>query len=99
MAHNGDLFPAHPVDRRGTDVERPDIVEHLQAVPVAAGYPDLVLVQHRCMRALRRRNLSCREGRPRPSPCRDFEDVYAVVVRGALLAAADYHDLAPDERR
>jgi hypothetical protein len=96
-AHNGDLFPAHPVERRATDVKRPDVVERLQAVP-AAEYPDLVLVQHRCMRASRRRNISRREGRPRPSASRDVEDVHAVVVRGAL-AAADYHDLAPDERR
>jgi len=39
-ARNGDLFPAHPVERRATDVDRPDIVERLQAVP-AADYHDL----------------------------------------------------------
>ena len=90
-ARSGDLFPAHPV-------ERPDIVERLQSVP-ATEYPDLVLVQHRCVRASsQRRNLPRHEGRPRPSPCRDVEDVCSVVVRGAL-AAADYHDLAPEERR
>jgi hypothetical protein len=32
-AHDSDLFPAHPVERRATDVERPDIVGRLQTVP------------------------------------------------------------------
>jgi hypothetical protein len=41
-ARYGDLFPAHPV-------ERPNIVERLQAIP-AAEYLDLVLVQNRCVR-------------------------------------------------
>ena len=65
-AHDSDLFPAHPVERRATDVERPDIVGRLQTVP-AAEYLDLVLVRHRRMRASRRKNLSCRESRPQPS--------------------------------
>jgi hypothetical protein len=45
-----------------------------------------------------RRNLPRRERRPRPSPRRAVENIYAVVVLGAF-AAADYHDLAHDERR
>lgn len=46
---NGDLFSAHPVERRATGVERPDIVEHPQAVP-ATDYHDFVPEEAECAR-------------------------------------------------
>ena len=95
-SRDGDLLPAHPVEG-AADVERPDVVQRLQPVP-AAENPDLVLVQHRRVRAPRRRHVPARERRARPAPRGDVEDEYAVVVRGALTAA-DYDDLAADERR
>ena len=60
-ARNRDLFSANRVERRATELQRPDIVEHLQAVP-SVEYPDLDLVQHNGMRASRRRNLPRGEG-------------------------------------
>jgi hypothetical protein len=91
-----DLVPAHPVERRAAHVERPDIVERLQAIAPAEN-PDLALVQNGRVRASRRGNIRRRERRARPPPRRDVEDEDAIVVRRAL-AAADDDDFAPDER-
>ena len=79
-AHNGHLFSTHLVEQRATNLEHPDIVERLQAVP-SVEYPDLVLVRHSGVRASRRRNLLPRgECQPQPSPRRHVEGIYAVVV-------------------
>jgi len=85
-SRDGDLLPAHPVEG-ATDVECPDIVQRLRPVP-AAEDPDLVLVRHS----------PARERRARPALRGDVEDECTVLVRGTL-AAADYDDLAADERR
>jgi hypothetical protein len=96
MTHNSELFPAHPVEQRATDVKRPGIVERLQGRSRRRRRIPRSCSGTAPLYARARRNLPCRQARP--SSRRNFEDIYAVVVRGAL-AVADYHDLAPDERR